>query len=178
MIRQRLKDLGIGLPEPRPPAFQYVPVAVHRGVAYVSGQLPWVGDRIEHAGKVDAEVTVERAREAARACALQGLSSLEQALGGLERVERVLKVTGFVASSPGFVLQPQVIDAASELLVELFGPAGRHARSAVGVAELPRRAPVEIELVVAVRPRSAPAQRPRRPVVVGAATAGRKGETP
>lgn len=162
MIRQRLKELRLELPEAPSPAFEYVPVVVHRGVAYVSGQLPWVGGEIRHTGRVDAEVTVEQAQEAARACVLQGLSCLDHALGGLERVERILKVTGYVASSAGFRLQPKVIDAASKLLVELFGQAGRHARAAVGVAELPRGAPVEIELIVAVRPRTAAVQRHRR----------------
>jgi enamine deaminase RidA (YjgF/YER057c/UK114 family) len=101
-------------------------------------------------GKVGAELGVAQAREAARACVLQGLAQLEAALGSLDRVERILKVTGFVASAPGFTEQPQVIDAASELLAQIFGETGRHARSAVGVAELPRGVPVEIEFVASV----------------------------
>ena len=102
-------------------------------------------------GKAGGEIGLEQAQEAARACVLQALAQLEAVLGSLDRIERVLKVTGFVASAPGFSQQPQVIDAASELLVQLFGEHGRHARSAVGVAELPRGVPVEIELVAAVR---------------------------
>ena len=102
-------------------------------------------------GKVGAEVSVEQGREAARACVLQGLSQLREAVGSLDRVERIVKVTGFVASAPGFVEQPRVMDAASELLVQVFGDAGRHARSAVGVAELPRGVPVEVELVAALK---------------------------
>ena len=173
MFRRRLEELGLELPEAKPPAFQYVPVTVHGGVAYVSGQLPWIGGEIKDTGKVGAGVTVEQAREAARVCVLQALACLDQALGGLERVERVLKVTGFVASAPGFNQQPAVIDAASELLVEVFGQAGRHARSAVGVAELPRDTPVEIEFVVAIRPRPATAGGQRRPV--GGASPGAGG---
>ena len=94
---------------------------------------------------------MEQAREAARLCILQGLACLNLALGSLDRVDKILKVTGFVASAPGFNQQPKVIDAASELLVNVFGDAGRHARSAIGVAELPRNAAVEIEMIVALR---------------------------
>lgn len=148
--RIRLEALGLRLPEPIAPAYEYVPVVVHGGVAWVSGQIPRAGSDILLVGKVGAEVDLESAQAAARACVLQGLAQLELALGSLDRMIRVLKVTGFVASAPGFVQQPQVIDAASQLLVQVFGEAGRHARSAVGVAELPRGVPVEIELVVGV----------------------------
>lgn len=153
MIRSRLEAQGLALPEVRAPAFQYVPVTLHGSTAYVSGQLPWVDGQILTPGKVDGEVTIEQAQEAARLCTLQALAWLEQTLDGLDRIERILKVTGFVASSPDFGGQPAVIDAASKLLVELFGQAGQHARSAVGVAELPRNTPVEIEFVVAVKRR-------------------------
>jgi enamine deaminase RidA (YjgF/YER057c/UK114 family) len=152
MIEQRLKELGLELPEAAKPAFEYVPVVVHGGLAWVSGQLPKVGDDVQVKGKVGAEVSVEDAQESARVCILQGLACLKDALGGdLGRIERVLKVTGFVASAEGFNAQPKVIDAASKLLGAVLGEKGRHARSAIGVAELPRNAPVEIELVVAVR---------------------------
>lgn len=150
MIATRLAGLGITLPTAAVPAFQYVPVALHDKLAYVSGQLPRDGERLV-TGKVGTEVNLDDARAAARLCILQGLAVLNQALGSLDRVERILKVTGFVASAPGFNQQPRVIDAASELLVEVFGEAGRHARSAVGVAELPRNASVEIELIAAIR---------------------------
>jgi enamine deaminase RidA (YjgF/YER057c/UK114 family) len=149
-VRARLEALGVGLPEPVAPAFQYVPVVVHRGTAWVSGQIPRSGSGVLLTGKVGAEVGAEQARDAARACVLQGLAQLEAMLGSLDRIERVLKVTGFVASAPGFTEQPRVIDGASELLVQIFGEAGRHARSAVGVAELPRGVPVEIEFVVSI----------------------------
>ena len=103
------------------------------------------------AGKVGGEVSGEHGQNAARICILHGLACLKQALGSLDQVKRILKVTGFVASAQGFVEQPAVIDAASQLLVDLFGDAGRHARSAVGVAELPRNSAVEIEMIAAIR---------------------------
>jgi enamine deaminase RidA (YjgF/YER057c/UK114 family) len=150
MIEQRLLKLGITLPVAVSPAFQYVPVTVFERLAFVSGQLPREGERLI-VGKVGAEVSLEQGRGAARLCILQGLACLNQALGSLDGIEKILKLTGFVASAPGFNQQPKVIDAASELLVEVFGEAGRHARSAVGVAELPRNAAVEVELIVGLR---------------------------
>ena len=150
MIAKKLAELGIDLPAALMPAFQYVPVTIHDRIAFVSGQLPRRGETFI-TGKAGAEVDLEQAREAARLCILQGLACLNQALGLLDRVERILKITGFVASAPGFNQQTKVIDAASELLVEIFGEAGRHARSAVGVAELPRNVAVEIEMIVGLR---------------------------
>ncbi|CEJ10172.1 Endoribonuclease L-PSP [bacterium YEK0313] len=151
MIDQRLAELGIVLPDAASPSFNYVPVVLNRGTAYVAGQLPKVDGEVRVHGKAGGAVSLEAARAEARICILQGLACLRQALGSLDRIERVLKVTGFVASAPGFNDQPKVLDAASDLLGEIFGEAGRHARSAVGVAELPRDAAVEIELVVAYR---------------------------
>ena len=151
MIEDRLRALALTLPEAATPSFNYVPVTLHRGVAYVAGQLPKVGGDIRVRGKAGREVNVETARGEARICILQGLACLKAALGSLDRVEQVLKVGGFVASAPGFNDQPKVLDAASDLLVEVFGDKGRHARSAIGVAELPRDAVVEIELTVAYR---------------------------
>jgi enamine deaminase RidA (YjgF/YER057c/UK114 family) len=150
-IDQRIQELGLTLPAPVKPAFQYVAVVVHDGLAWVAGQIPRAGDRILFTGKVGAEVSLDQAREAARACVLQGVAQLKEAVGGLDRVERIVKVVGFVASGPGFTDQPKVLDAASELFVQLFGEAGRHARSAVGVAELPRGVPVEVEFVAALK---------------------------
>ena len=151
MIEDRLRALALTLPEAATPSFNYVPVTLHHGVAYVAGQLPKVGGDIRVRGKAGREVNVETARGEARICILQGLACLKAALGSLDRVEQVLKVGGFVASAPGFNDQPKVLDAASDLLVEVFGDKGRHARSAIGVAELPRDAVVEIELTVAYR---------------------------
>jgi len=150
MIEEKMAELGIELPAAATPAFQYVPVTVHERLAFVSGQLPRRGETIV-TGKAGGEVDLEQAREAARLCILQALACLKQFLGSLERVDKILKITGFVASAPGFNQQPKVIDAASDLLVQIFGEAGRHARSAVGVAELPRNAAVEIELIVSLR---------------------------
>lgn len=153
MIRKRLDELGLVLPAPATPRFAYLPVVVDHGTAYVSGQLPWVSEGVLAAvGKVGETIDVETAQQAARLCVLQGLAALEAAVGNLGRVRRVLKVTGFVASAPTFSGQPAVIDAASTLLIDLFGDAGRHARSAIGVAVLPRDVPVEIEFIFAVEP--------------------------
>lgn len=163
MMRRRLALLGIRLPEVKAPAFQYVPVVVYGGIAYVSGQLPWVGGEIQYPGKVAGEVSIEQAQEAARNCTLQALAWLNQTLASLDDIERVLRLTGYVASSPGFNEQPKVIDAASEILVKLFGQAGQHARAAIGVAELPRNAPVEIEFTFALKRRPTTPQHMRRP---------------
>ncbi len=150
MIEKRLAELGITLPQAPTPAFQYVPVTVFERLAFVSGQLPRDGEQIV-TGKVGAATGLELAREAARLCIVQALACLQQQLGSLDRIDRILKVTGFVASAPSFTQQPKVIDAASELLVAVFGENGRHARSAIGVAELPRDASVEIELIAALK---------------------------
>jgi len=149
-IAGRLHHLGLALPSPRAPAFAYVPVVVEGGLAWVSGQLPWAGDGLRAAGKVGGAVDQALAKDCARDCVLNGLAVLAEAVGSLDRVRRIIKLVGFVASAPGFTAQPAVIDAASTLLVEIFGERGRHARSAVGVAELPRDAPVEIEFVAAI----------------------------
>ncbi|WP_028035375.1 RidA family protein [Chelativorans sp. J32] len=149
MIESRLTELGITLPEAASPSFNYLPVTLHNGIAYVSGQMPKVDGEVRVFGKVGGEVDLETAREEARICILQGLACLKAALGSLDRIERILKMNGYVASARGFNAQPKVIDAASDLLVQIFGDAGRHARAAVGVAELPRNAAVEIEMTVA-----------------------------
>ncbi len=149
-IAARLTELGLALPPSRAPAFAYVPVVVESGLAWVSGQLPWAGERLRAAGKVGGTVDQATAQACARDCILNGLAALAEAIGSLDRVRRIVKVVGFVASAPGFNAQPAVIDAASTLLVEIFGERGRHARSAVGVAELPRDVPVEIEFVAAL----------------------------
>jgi|SRR5690242_9883241 len=150
-IEARLAARGYELPEAGAPAYQYVAVVVHASLAYVSGQIPRVGGQVMMTGKLGDEVSLEQGQRAAEACILQALAQLKAELGDLGRVTRVVKVTGFVASAAGFTQQPQVIDAASNLLALAFADAGRHARSAVGVAELPRGVPVEIELIAAVR---------------------------
>ncbi|HMA46020.1 MAG TPA: RidA family protein [Frankiaceae bacterium] len=148
---RRLAALGLRLPAVAAPAGAYVPAVAHGGLVWTSGQVPFVDGRLAATGLVGADVTPERAAELARTCALNALAALAAAVpGGLGRVERVVKVVGFVASAPGFTGQPAVVDGASELLAEVFGDAGRHARSAVGVAALPLGAPVEVELVAAL----------------------------
>lgn len=152
MHEARLVELGMVLPPLPAPAFDYVPAVVHGGLVWISGQLPRDADGgLPVLGRLGDGVEVEAARRAAELCALQGLAALRQAVGSLDAVARVIKVTGFVASTAGFVEQPRVIDAASNLLRRVFGEAGRHARSAIGVAMLPRNVPVEIEFVFALQ---------------------------
>lgn len=145
----RLAELGLELPRAAQPQYSYVPVTRYGDLVLVSGQLPKVDGQVETTGRVGAEVTVDEARRAARVCTLQGLACVAEFLGSLDSVGCALRVTGFVASAPDFYDQPSVIDAASELLAQVLGEAGRHARSAVGVAALPRNAPVEIEFMFA-----------------------------
>ncbi|MFC5995959.1 RidA family protein [Pseudonocardia hispaniensis] len=145
----RLKELGIALPSVTAPAGAYVPTRRAGSLVFTAGQLPFVDGALLATGKVGAEVSAEDARDHARACALNALAALD-ALVGIDAVTGVVKVVGFVASAPGFSGQPGVVNGASDLLVEVFGEAGRHARSAVGVAELPLNAPVEVELIVEV----------------------------
>ncbi len=146
---ERLGELGLTLPEVVPPVAAYVPAVQSGAYVYVSGQLPISSGELLATGKVGAEVTAEQARDLARQCALNVLAAID-ALVGLEYVVKVVKVVGFVASAPGFTGQPTVVNGASELFGEVFGEAGRHARSAVGVAELPLDAPVEVEAIVEV----------------------------
>jgi enamine deaminase RidA (YjgF/YER057c/UK114 family) len=151
-IDARLEQLGIVLPGPYPPHDPLDAVVVHGGRARTSGQLPRDHDgNLVHPGVVGADVTGEQGTEAARWCALNALSVLRAELRSLDRIDRVLTVLGFVASAPGFGGQPAVVDGASRLLSDVFGPAGRHSRSAIGVAALPRGGAVEIEVEVAIR---------------------------
>ncbi|AJY76772.1 RidA family protein [Paenibacillus beijingensis] len=149
MIEQRIRELGYELPVAATPTFQYVPVVVHHDLIFVSGQLPKVDGEVKVIGKVGDNVTLEQAQEASRICILQGLSCIKQEIGSLDKISRIVKITGFVNSAPGFNQQPKVIDAASDLLEKIFGEKGRHSRSAIGAAELPRSATVEIEMIVA-----------------------------
>jgi enamine deaminase RidA (YjgF/YER057c/UK114 family) len=152
MIEERLAELGITLPGPFPPHDPLDAVVEHGGRMRTSGQLPRNHQGvIVHPGTLGAYLSVEQGAEAARWCALNALSVLRAELGGLDRIERVLTVLGFVACAPGFAQQPAVVDGASQLLAEVFGAAGRHSRSAIGVAALPRGGAVEIEVEVALR---------------------------
>jgi enamine deaminase RidA (YjgF/YER057c/UK114 family) len=147
--REKLAELGLELPKVTPPLAAYVPAVRSGNIVYVSGQVPMAEGKLLATGKVGGEVSAEQGKELAERCALNGLAAVD-ALVGLQHVVRVVKVVGFVASAPGFTGQPGVINGASELLGAVFGEAGRHARSAVGVAELPLDAPVEVELIVEV----------------------------
>ncbi|MEZ0077269.1 RidA family protein [Planotetraspora sp. GP83] len=148
---QRIEELGLVLPDVVPPLAAYVPAVRTGDYVYTSGQLPLVGGKLGVTGKVGAEVSAEEGREQARICAINALAAVRSVVGDLSKVVRIVKVVGFVASAPGFTGQPQVVNGASELLGEVFGEAGTHARSAVGVAVLPLDAPVEVEIVAEVR---------------------------
>ncbi len=147
---ERLAELGLTLPEVVPPVAAYIPAVRTGNLVYTSGQLPMVAGAMSATGKVGAEVDAETAKDLARICALNALAAVKSVTGDLAAVRRVVKVVGFVASAPGFTGQPGVVNGASELFGEVFGDAGRHARSAVGVAALPLDAPVEVEVVVEV----------------------------
>jgi enamine deaminase RidA (YjgF/YER057c/UK114 family) len=146
----RLAELGIALPPVVAPLAAYVPAVRTGSLVYTAGQLPFVDGQLPATGKVGGEVTADEAAQLARTCALNALAAVH-GLVGLDSVARVVKVLGFVASTPDFTGQPAVVNGASEFLREVFGDAGAHARSAVGVAALPMDAPVEVELIVEVR---------------------------
>ncbi len=148
---ERLRALGIDLPPPPKPAGAYAPVVVHGGFAWVAGQIATEGGKVVSPGRVDAEVSVEVAKGLARRATLQALSALAATLGTLDRVERFLRVAVYVATSPGFDRPHEVANGSTELLIELFGDAGRPARIAVGMASLPLNAAVEVEFLLAVR---------------------------
>lgn len=149
--RARLEELGLTLHGPHPPHDPLDAVVVHGGVARTSGQLPRIDGKLTCVGTLGVDVTAEEGTEAAAVCALNALAVLEAALGSLDRISRILAVTGFVASAPDFHQQPAVVDGASGVLADVFGEAGRHTRSAIGVAALPRGGAVEIEVLAAVR---------------------------
>lgn len=148
---ERLAALGLTLPQVVSPLAAYVPAVRSGNTVYTAGQLPMADGQLLSAGKVGAEVGAAEAAVLARTCALNALAAAASVAGGVSAISRIVKLTGFVASAPDFTGQPQVVNGASELLLEIFGDAGRHARSAVGVAVLPLNAPVEVELTVEVR---------------------------
>lgn len=147
----RLAELGVTLPSVAVPVAAYVPAVRVGDLVYSSGQLPTVAGQLVATGKVGAEVSVETAVECARTAVLNGLAAVSEQAGGIDEIERVVRVVIFVASAPDFTGQPQVGNGASSVVGEIFGEAGRHARSAVGVAVLPLNAPVEVEVVVQLR---------------------------
>lgn len=147
---ERLAALGLSLPPVAAPVAAYVPAVRTGNYVYVSGQLPIVDGKLQATGKVGASVGAEEAAALARICALNGLAAAAGAAGGLDAITRIVKVTCFVASAPSFTGQPQVANGASEFLIEVLGDAGKHARSAVGMAVLPLDSPVEVELIAEV----------------------------
>lgn len=149
---ERVTDLGLELPPPPAAMASYVPVVVSGNLAFVAGQVPIADGKLLWSGKLGADLDTETGAQAARRCGLQALSALSDALGSLDRVVRIVKVSVFVASAEGFTSQPKVANGASDLFVEVFGEAGRHARAAVGVPELPLGAPVEVELIAEIAP--------------------------
>ena len=150
-ISERLKARGIELPRPAAPVASYQPVVIHGGMAYVSGQLPFLNGELV-TGRLGDDVGLDRGVEAARACGLMILAQLEAALGSLDRIARVVKLGAFISSTPDFTDQPKVANGASELMVAVFGDAGKHSRSAVGVPVLPLGCAVEIDAVFALHP--------------------------
>ena len=147
-IQARLADLGIVIPDVAAPVASYVPARTTGSLLYTAGQLPFVDGALPQTGKVGAEVSLTDAVELARICTLNALAVAQSELGSLDRVTQIIKVNGFVASTPDFVQQPTVLNGASELLGDIFGDIGRHARAAVGVAVLPLDSPVELELIL------------------------------
>lgn len=145
---EKLRDLGLTLPAPPKPVANYVPAVRVDNLLFLSGVLPSRDGQLIMTGKLGQNLSIEQGVEASRMAVLNGLSIIRHEVGSLDRVKRIVKMVGHIASAPGFTDQPQVLNGASDLLVSLFGDAGRHARVAVGAAELPRQAPVEIELIV------------------------------
>lgn len=149
-IEEKLRQMGLQLPDPPKPVASYVPYVQTGNLVFVSGQVPRDKSGLRYRGHLGGERSLEDGYQAARLCALNGLSVVKQAAGNFDRVRRIVKLTGYVASAQGFTDQPKVIDGASKLLVELFGERGRHARAAVGVSELPLGSTVELEMIVEV----------------------------
>jgi enamine deaminase RidA (YjgF/YER057c/UK114 family) len=147
-VEARLAELGLELPEVATPAGSYVPAVISGNLVFTAGQIPLVDGKLMAEGRLGAEISPEQGKEIAQRCALNAIAAVKRVLGDLGRVKRVVKVVGFVASTPEFTAQPSVVNGASELLQAAFGDAGIHARSAVGVAVLPLNSPVEVELIV------------------------------
>ena len=147
-VEQRLSELGLTLPQVATPAGAYLPAMISGNLVFTAGQIPLVEGKLMATGKLGAEIRVEYGAEIAQRCALNALAAVKSVIGDLDRVKQIVKIVGFVSSVPEFTSQPAVINGASEFLQQVFGDAGQHARSAVGVSVLPLDAPVEIELIV------------------------------
>ena len=148
MIEDRLKELSIEIPTPPNPAGSYIPVVTTGNLAFVSGQIPMKDGKVIIEGKVPEKQSLDSAREAAKICIINGLAQLKSNLGSLDKITKFVRISGFVNSSPDFTEQPKVINAASDLLVEIFGDMAKHSRIAVGVASLPLNSTVEIDMIV------------------------------
>jgi enamine deaminase RidA (YjgF/YER057c/UK114 family) len=151
MIEEKIKELGFEIPEAPQPLAAYTPAVQVGDMVYTSGQVPIEKGELKYAGKVGFDLTVEEGQKAAEICALNGLSAIKGVINDLDKIEKILKVTVFVNSADGFTDQPKVANGASEMLRNIFGDAGRHVRSAVGVNELPIDSAVEIEMIVKVK---------------------------
>lgn len=150
MIDDKLASLGITLPLPPAPAGSYVPIVISHNLVFVAGQIPTEAGQVKFKGKVGRDVSIEAGQQAARLCTINALAQLKLSLGSLDRIKRVVKVTGFVNCDPSFADQPKVVNGASDLLVQVFGENGRHARAAVGASSLPLDSAVEVEFIVEV----------------------------
>ncbi len=149
-VQETLSKLEITLPSPPAPAGSYVPVVITGNLVFVSGQIPMESGQVKFKGKVGKEVSVETGQQAARLCTINALAQLNAALGSLDRIKRIVKVTGFVNCEPNFAEQPKVINGSSDLLVQVFGEAGKHARAAIGVSSLPLDSSVEVEFIAEI----------------------------
>lgn len=150
-FEQKLKELGITLPEVAKPVAAYIPAIRSGSTVYSSGQLPMVSGALKYKGRLGDNISLEDAYQAARICALNALAAVCSVAGGIDAIEKIVRITGYVSSTPEFTDQPKVVNGASELMLAIFGDAGRHARSAVGVSALPLGAPVEVELIVQLK---------------------------
>ena len=148
---ERIEELGIEIPEPPEPVGSYIPARKASNLVFCSGQGPLKGEKFLHLGKVGSDLTVKEGYEAARMCAINCLAEIKSEIGSLNKVDKIIKVRGFVSSAPGFGKQPDVINGASKVLQEIFGENGKHTRAALGTSELPGNIPVEVEMVVSVK---------------------------
>ena len=146
--KQKLKELGIKLPEAVKPLASYIPARLESDFVFTSGQISFVDGKLKYTGLVGKDLTVEEGYDAARICCINALAAVNSVVGALDKIESIVKLTGFVASAPGFTDQAAVVNGASELLFQIFGEAGKHARTAIGVNLLPFNAPVEVEMIV------------------------------
>lgn len=151
MIEERIVKLGLVLPEAPAPVASYVPVVCTGNLLFISGQIPFKDGDLPWKGLVGRDVSVKDGQEAARTCILNALAVIKKELGSLDKIERIVRLSGFIACAPDFFQQPQVINGASDLLVEIFGERGKHSRVALGVASLPLNAPVEIDIICEIR---------------------------